>query len=158
MSLVTIARLTPTDRQDWEQLFQEWQQYLSGAISADVHDRTWRLLCDKTSGLIGLIARNKGGKGVGFAHSSLTPFAWAGGQVLYLQDLFVSETERGQGIGAGLLKAVYDLADETGSSQVFWLANEDDTELLRFYLRHAIRTRYVRFMRHDWPWFAPGTH
>ena len=41
---------------------------------------------------------------------------------------------------------------------VFWVADERDVPLRRFYERHAVRTHYVRFMRRDWPWFAPDTH
>jgi GNAT superfamily N-acetyltransferase len=61
---------------------------------------------------------------------------------------------RGKGVGANLLQAVYDLADEVGASQVIWVADEHDVPLQRFYDRHAVRTHYVRFMRRDWPWFA----
>lgn len=157
--MVTVARITPADHGDWLKLFQQWQRYLSGSLPMDVHERTWQLLCDERSGLLGLIARREGGESVGLVHASLTPFAWAGGSILYLQDLFVTASARGQGVGGVLLNAVYSLADEKGASQVFWLANEEDSALLRFYSRqHAVRTRYVRFMRHDWPWFAPGTH
>jgi hypothetical protein len=65
----------------------------------------------------------------------------------------VTATVRGGGVGEVLLKEVFKLADEVGAAQVFWLASLEDTGLQRFYDRHAIRTRYIRFMRHRWPWF-----
>ena len=77
---------------------------------------------------------------------------------MYLQDLFVTKQLRGQGVGLALLNAVYDLADDTGAAQVFWLADEKDTALQRFYDRHALRTPYNRFMRHRWPWFGADLH
>lgn len=73
---------------------------------------------------LGLIARSDDGPAVGLAHASLTPFAWAGGPILYLQDLFVTASVRGKGVGAEMLKAVYNLADEVDVSQVFWVADE----------------------------------
>jgi GNAT superfamily N-acetyltransferase len=158
MSPIAITRIIPNDHSDWLRLFQEWQQHLSGMVTAETNARTWRLLCEQRSGLLGLIARNDKGQGVGLAHTSLTPFAWSGGPILYLQDLFVTSSVRGQGVGEMLLKAVYDLADDVDAAQVFWLADEHDTALQRFYDRHAVRTHYVRFMRHDWPWFAAGSH
>jgi GNAT superfamily N-acetyltransferase len=158
MAPVTVASITAADYGDWLNLFRQWQDYLSGSVPMENHERTWQLLCDEKSGLLGLIARREDGECVGLVHASLTPFAWAGGPILYLQDLFVIASARGQGVGSVLMNAVYRLADEKGASQVFWLGNEEDVNLRRFYDRHAVRTRYVRCMRHDWPWFAPGTH
>ena len=88
----------------------------------------------------------------GFANVSTTPFAWTGGPILFLQDLFVSEEARGAGAGEALLKGVYRLADELGASQVFWMVDEDDARLQGFYARHGIRTPYLRYMRRPWPW------
>jgi GNAT superfamily N-acetyltransferase len=159
MAVVTTARITQADHSDWLNLFQQWHHYLSGSLPMATLERTWQLLCDEKSNLLGLIARIEGGESVGLAHASLTPFAWSGGPILYLQDLFVTASARGQGVGAILFNAVYALADEKSASQVFWLADEEDSALHRFYIRqHAVRTRHVRFMRHHWPWFAPGTH
>ena len=159
MASVTVARITPADRGEWLDLFLQWQRQLSGSLSAETHERTWQMLCDEGSGLFGLLARREDGASVGFAIASLIPFAWAGGPILYLQDLFVTAAARGQGVGSIMLNAVYALADEKGTPHVFWLVHEEDSELDRFYTRHhAVRTRYVRYMRQDWPWFAPGAH
>jgi GNAT superfamily N-acetyltransferase len=158
MSALAIARITPQDHSDWLRLFQEWHHHQSGTVTAEEKARAWQMLCDQNSGLFGLIGRIDDGTAVGLAHASLTPHAWAGGPILYLGDLFVTASMRSKGAGTEMLKAVYDLADEIGASQVFWVADERDVPLQRFYERHAVRTRYVRFMRRDWPWFAPGTH
>ncbi len=137
MAPVTIAKLTSADHGDWRNLWLEWQRYLSGVLSEEVNARTWRLLTKDGSGLFGLIAL-RNGEALGFAHASMTPFAWASGPIMYLQDLFVTKQLRGQGVGLALLNAVYDLADDTGAAQVFWLADEKDTALQRFYDRHAL--------------------
>jgi GNAT superfamily N-acetyltransferase len=127
-------------------------------FGADGKSRARQMLCDEKSGLLGLIAKTEDGESVGLVHASLTPFAWAGGPILYVQDLFVKASARGQGAGSILMNAVYRLADEKGASNVFWLTNAEDVVLRRFYDRHAVHTRYVRFMGHDWPWFAPDIH
>jgi GNAT superfamily N-acetyltransferase len=158
MPTFAIAKVAPTDHTDWLRLFQEWQHHLSGNITAESNARTWLMLCERDSGLLGLIARSDDGSAVGLAHASLTPFAWAAGPILFLQDLFVTASMRGNGVGQEILRAVYDLADEIGASQVFWLVDENDIPLQRFYDRHAVRTHYVRYMRHHWPWFASLAH
>ncbi len=149
---MTVSDLAEGDSDDWRRLWSAWQRHMAGAVPADVTDRTWKLLLDQSSGLHGLLARDAHGGALGFAHASLTPFAWTGAHVLYLQDLFVSRQARGQGAGAALLDAVYRLADRLGVTQVYWMVDEADEPLQRFYSRHAVRTPYTRYMRCAWPW------
>lgn len=149
---LTVARVTAADRADWERLWQAWQDHMAGAVPATVTAASWDLMVREDSGLTALIARTADVKPAGFANVSTTPFAWTGGPILFLQDLFVLEEARGAGAGEALLKGVYRLADELGASQVFWMVDEDDTRLQGFYARHGIRTPYLRYMRHPWPW------
>ncbi|MBL8908869.1 MAG: GNAT family N-acetyltransferase [Rhizobiales bacterium] len=149
---VTVARVTAADRADWERLWQAWQDYMEGAVPMAVTAASWRLMMCDDGGLTALIARMAVGTAVGFANVSSTPFAWTGGPVLFLQDLFVQEEARGAGVGEALLRGVYDLADEIGASQVFWMVDEDNARLQAFYARHGIRTPYLRYMRRPWPW------
>jgi len=149
---VKVARVTAADRADWERLWRAWQDHMDGTVPRPVTDTTWDMMMRADSGLYALLARALDGEALGFANVSATPFAWTGDPILFLQDLFVSETARGHGIGEVLLKGVYDLADELGASQVFWMVDEDDARLQGFYARHSIRTPYLRYMRKGWPW------
>ncbi|QIG51278.1 GNAT family N-acetyltransferase [Nordella sp. HKS 07] len=99
-----------------------------------------------------LIARSVAGDALGFATISFAPFAWTGSDIAFLQDLFVSEAARGLGAGAALLNAVYAEADERRAAQVYWMVDETDETLQRFYERNGIRTPYLRYMRTPWPW------
>jgi GNAT superfamily N-acetyltransferase len=147
-----VARVAPADRADWERLWQAWQDHMAGNVPCPVTDQAWDMMMRPDSGLYALLARTGDGEAVGFANVSATPFAWTGGPILFLQDLFVAEAARGSGAGEALLKGVYDLADELGANQVFWMVDEDDARLQGFYGRHGIRTPYLRYMRKDWPW------
>lgn len=149
---LTVARVTAADRADWERLWLAWQDHMDGTVPAAVTAASWDLMMREGSGLTALVARNADYKAVGFANVSSTPFAWTGGPTLFLQDLFVLDEARGAGAGEALLKAVYRLADELGTGQVFWMVDEDDERLQGFYARHGIRTPYLRYMRRPWPW------
>ena len=149
---VTVSRVTNADRADWVRLWQAWQDHMSGAVPPSVTAMSWDFMMREESGLTAFIARGAGGEAIGFANVSSTPFAWTGGPILFLQDLFVSEAARGDGVGEALLKAVYAYADELGANQVFWMVDEDDPQLQGFYARHGIRTPYLRYMRRPWPW------
>ncbi|CAN5161187.1 GNAT family N-acetyltransferase [soil metagenome] len=150
--MISVARTGERDRADWERLWSQWQAHMHGTVPQAVTDRTWTMLCDGASGLHALIARDDEGAALGFAHVSLTPFAWTGSQIMFLQDLFVAAGARSDGVGAGLLRAVYSLADKLGATQVFWMVDEADARLQAFYARHAVRTPYLRYMRQGWPW------
>lgn len=56
---------------------------------------------------------------VGMALYFFAYYTWVG-KSLYLDDLYVKETCRGQGIGSALLKAIMEKAQETGCRRVRW--------------------------------------
>jgi GNAT superfamily N-acetyltransferase len=149
-SVIRVARTV--DEADWRRLWGEWQVHMKGAVPERATADAWAAAMDEGSGLYILIAYEDERQAVGFATVSKTMFAWTGGPVLFLQDLFVSETARGQGTGEALLKAIYDHADAIGASQVLWMVDESDERLQGFYARYGIRTPYLRYMRKAWPW------
>lgn len=52
---------------------------------------------------------------------------------LFLKELFVTASRRGQGIGRGLMRAAAQLATENGMGRIDWTADRDDAALLAFY-------------------------
>lgn len=149
---VEVRDVAASDREDWFRLWQEWQEHMHGAVPAAVSEQAWVQCLDPGSGLHALIARSAEGAALGFAHASVAPFAWTGTPILFLQDLFVTPQARGQGAGEALLTSIYALADRLGAAQVFWMVDEENARLQAFYEHHAIRTPYLRYMRHPWPW------
>lgn len=52
---------------------------------------------------------------------------------LFLKELFVTASRRGQGIGAALMRAAARLTIEGGWGRIDWTANRNDAPLLTFY-------------------------
>lgn len=152
MDNIRVTRAEAADKADWMRLWEEWQRHMGGKVPADVSERSWHQALEPESRLAILIARMSGGEAVGFATMSFAPFAWTGADVAFLQDLFIGAAARGQGAGEVLLKSVYAEADARGAAQVFWMVDETDEKLQRFYARNAVRTPYLRYMREPWPW------
>lgn len=152
MDTIRVTRARAEDETDWMRLWGDWQRHMKGTVPAEVTKHSWRQALAPESRLVIFLARRGDGEALGFATVSFAPFAWTGSDVAFLQDLFVSESARGQGAGEALLKAIYADADARGVAQVYWMVDETDEKLQRFYERHAIRTPYVRFMRAPWPW------
>jgi GNAT superfamily N-acetyltransferase len=66
----------------------------------------------------------------------------------YLQDLFVSEQLRGQGIAAALIERVAQSARQRGASRLYWLTQDDNARARALYDRVA---QYKGFIRYDFP-------
>jgi GNAT superfamily N-acetyltransferase len=73
-------------------------------------------LADDSRGLL-LVARD-GGRPVGVAYSSFQSSMERGGQILWLEELYVLPDRRGEGIGSRLVQATLDVARERGCMSV----------------------------------------
>jgi GNAT superfamily N-acetyltransferase len=149
---IRVAKAQAVDKDAWLGQWHAWQDHIKGAVPPQVTERTWRRAQEPESGLLILLGFTPEGEAIGLATVSFTPFAWTGADIAFLQDLFVLDRARGQGAGDALLRAVYAEADERGATQVFWMVDETDERLQRFYERNGIRTPYLRYMREPWPW------
>ena len=65
----------------------------------------------------------------------------------YLQDLYVSDTLRGQGIGRLLIEAVYDEADKRGVPTVYWLTQDFNKPARLLYDKIATLTPFIKYNR-----------
>ena len=152
-----VRPLSPDERAAWEPLWNGYLTFYETVLPQEATDIAWRRMHDPAEPMFGLGAYADGAL-VGIVHYLFHRSFWTVGNYCYLQDLFVTEAARKSGVGAVLLREVYKLADEIGAAQVFWLADQEDAPLSRFYDRYAMRTHYIRFMRHRWPWYAEGQH
>ena len=148
---LNIRKAAAADRAAFDALWLAWQRHMGGQVPADATERSWQRIVAGEPGLSCLMAFADD-EALGFAMVSRTFFAWTGSDILYLQDLFVSPGARGRRIGEALLQAVYGHADDTGATQVFWIADRHDQKLQAYYDRHALATPYVRYVRSKWPW------
>jgi len=148
MSTLVIAPLQPGDLSDWLPLAQAYKAFYRTETSEAEYRQAWeRLLAG--DGVHGLGARVQG-QLVGITHYLFHTSTWAP-RVCYLQDLYVSETHRGQGTAAALIEAVAQAAREGGAQRLYWLTQTDNLRARRLYDRVA---EYRGFIRYDHP--LPG--
>jgi diamine N-acetyltransferase len=109
----------------YERLLDEAEpsaDHLRRQLGSDAHPR-----CDA------LLAETEDGTAVGFAlffHNYSTFLTNFG---LYLEDLFVRPTYRGEGIGFALLQRVAEIAHERGCRRLDWAVLDWNTEAIDFY-------------------------
>ena len=120
-------RIRPVEHEDktiWEELFKDYLGFYKTESSRDLIQLTWERLLDPNFNSFGLVAEVKGDV-LGVTHYSFQNSTWAVKNYCYLEDLFVSPTARGKGVGRGLIDTVLEIARQEGSSRLYW--NTDAT-------------------------------
>lgn len=75
---------------------------------------------------------------VGMALSYFRYSTWKGKR-LYLEDLIVTESARGKGVGKALLNATIELARQTECSGLMWQVLDWNTPAIKFYEKFGVR-------------------
>ena len=93
--------------------------------------------------LYSLLVADAGGEVVGMALSYFRYSTWKGKR-LYLEDLIVTESARGHGVGTMLLNATIELARQTECSGLMWQVLDWNESAIAFYEKFGVR------METDW--------
>lgn len=81
-----------------------------------------------------LVAQAEGNVLAGFATYFPAYYSWSG-KAIYVDDLYVAESYRKQGIGIQLLQSVIEIAKESGCKKVRWQVSEWNYDAIDFYKR-----------------------
>jgi len=96
-------------------------------------DQLQRALFGDQPAVYALVAEGHAGEPVGFAVWYLSFSTWEGTHGIYLEDLFVSESERGGGLGRALLTALAMIARHNGYRRVEWAVLNWNAPAIGFY-------------------------
>lgn len=124
----------------WELLnglaeYERWTEYVTGSEA-----QLGEALFGPQPAAESLVAE-RDGRLVGYALFFPTFSSFRTRRMLWLEDLFVEETERGSGTGRALLAAVARLAVERGCARLDWQVLDWNEPSIRFYERlGAVRT------------------
>jgi ribosomal protein S18 acetylase RimI-like enzyme len=141
-----IRPLKSSDRAQWDPLWQGYLTFYKHELSAEQTDLTWSRLVDEEYEMHSLVAELDG-ELVGLAHFSFTHSSWAENRDLYLEDLFVSPSVRGQGFGKALILALDEIAREEGSRKVWWETQTNNLVARRLYDSVAELSDFVKYVR-----------
>ena len=145
--MVNVRPIEARDEQEWRGLWTGYLEFYETSVAEDVYQTTFeRLLSDNPQDFNGMVAEQDG-KLLGLVHYLFHQHAWKIENVVYLQDLFVSQAARGTGTGRKLIEAVYDVADEAGCPSVYWLTQDFNATARQLYDRIANLTPFIRYNR-----------
>ncbi len=117
---MAIRELRHEDYGGWSELWSGYLHFYRADISEQVTLTTFERLCNKTDGMLGLVAVDADGQLVGLANLVFHPSTWALVGYCYLEDLFVAQPARGDDVGKELIRAAADAARERGMERLYW--------------------------------------
>jgi GNAT superfamily N-acetyltransferase len=143
MATYQITRDVAQYKAEWDVLYAAYADYYKVEQNQEMRDRTWGWIMEGRINC--LMALDEAGKPVGFAHirEFLRPLSStvAG----YLDDLFVSPSERGGGVVDLLFDAARALGRERKWSVIRWITRDDNYRARSVYDKVATRTNWVTY-------------
>lgn len=145
MSDVEISPPRPEEREAWRLLFESYQRFYKMPENPAVADTVWEWIHDPAQPTECLLARTAADGVVGLAHFRDLPRPLSGSKAGFLDDLFVAETVRGNGIADALIAAVTAEGKQRGWSWLRWFTAEDNYRARGFYDRVAKLTPWKTY-------------
>nr|WP_321241237.1 GNAT family N-acetyltransferase [uncultured Tolumonas sp.] len=143
-ALLTILPITAEHYAQWLPLWQGYQRFYQTVIPDETTQTTWQRLLDPQEPMQAALAWLDG-VAVGMVHRITHRSTWTVGNYVYLQDLFVTDAVRGQGVGRALIEHVYAQASAQGASRVYWLTHETNQQAMALYEQVAQRSGFIQF-------------
>lgn len=142
-------KITPLSNVDYDLWLVLWQRYLTfyeTHLPMSTTDTTWCNLLDNNVAIYGFGAWQDDTL-VGITHVVLHPNTWNSTECCYLEDLYVNESVRGQGIGRALIEQVYDFANKKDCNRIYWTTQEGNIAARKLYDAIATQTDMVQYRK-----------
>ena len=137
MMQFTTCAIAATDYADWKPLFYGYAEFYKTAMNDRIADTVWQWLCDDQHVLEGLLTRDDNGAAVAMAHIRACPRPLAGGEIGFLDDMFVAPEARGHGAADALFAALRERAIERGWPAIRWVTQHFNARGRGFYDKYT---------------------
>ena len=145
---ICIRRLEAKDKVAWLALFQDYIAFYKATVPDAAIEAVWmHFMAGTPDAHLGIVAVDAADHPVGLAHILLHRSTWSTAPDCYLEDLFVSPSARGSGVGRALIEAVYGEADGQGCRRTYWLTEENNYRARTLYDRMATKSLFVQYRR-----------
>lgn len=143
---ITVRQIKETDKSSWLELFHSYLKFYDAYPSEMDTDLLWDRLTNPDPQIQGLVAESNGIV-VGIAHLHYQLSTWSDTFYCYLEDLYVAEGERGNGIATALIGKVEELAIKQGCSELYWITKESNATARKLYDKIANLSDFVRYVK-----------
>jgi GNAT superfamily N-acetyltransferase len=142
-----LRALGESDFEDWKVMWGMYLDFYETQLPEDVYITTFERLLSKDVTSQNAIVAVLGDRMVGLVHFIFHPHNWKIEDVCYLQDLYVSDSVRGRGVGRLLIESVYKEADKRGTPTVYWLTQDFNKTARLLYDKIANVTPFIKYNR-----------
>jgi GNAT superfamily N-acetyltransferase len=142
-----LRALVESDFEDWKVMWGMYLDFYETQLPEDVYTTTFERLLSKDVTSQNAIVAVLGDRMVGLVHFIFHPHNWKIEDVCYLQDLYVSDSVRGRGVGRLLIESVYKEADKRGTPTVYWLTQDFNKTARLLYDKIANVTPFIKYNR-----------
>jgi GNAT superfamily N-acetyltransferase len=147
---VEIRPVQQADYPQWKILWDGYNAFYgrkdATALPEETTRMTWSRFFDAYEPMHALVAEHVG-QLVGLVHFIYHRSTISIAPTCYLQDLFTIESARGKGVARALIEQVYRLANEAGSSRVYWLTHETNETAMKLYDKVADKSGFVVYRK-----------
>ena len=138
-----IRPVVAADRAAWDILWAGYLAFYKVTLTPEIFNATFdRIL---SGAFMGLIAEDADGKALGIVIAHLHPGTWVVKPICYLEDLFVSETARGLGVGRALIAALITRGRKEGWHKIYWQTARNNILAQKLYDKLAQKTDWLRY-------------
>ncbi len=141
---VVVRQMQAGDADRWRELWAAYNRFYEADVPETVTAHTLKRLLDPNTTLVGRVVEQNGAV-VGFSASVLHEATWDTRPVCYLEDLFVSESARGQGLGRALIDDLIGLATARGWGRIYWHTRASNAAARRLYDHYVGADDFVRY-------------
>jgi GNAT superfamily N-acetyltransferase len=145
-----IRDLRSSDFAKWKPLWDGYNAFYgrkdATALPDAITNLTWSRFFDGFEPIHALVAEHAG-KLAGLVHYLFHRSSTSLTSNCYLQDLFIVESARGQGIGRTLIEEVYRRAAQAGSGRVYWQTHETNATAMKLYDKLAEKSGFIIYSK-----------
>ncbi|WP_435258659.1 GNAT family N-acetyltransferase [Thioclava sp. FR2] len=141
---LTIDWAKPEDEAAFRALWQGFLAYYDVDLPETTTAHTWARILDPEHRMSCRLAYLDG-KAIGFAIHHHHCSSWVPGDDVYLEDLFVAPSARGQGAGRALIEDLISLGREKGWHRLYWNTNHDNAAARKLYDSFCSDDGHVRY-------------
>ena len=122
------------DRKQWEILWRDYLEFYNSSVPKTHTDILWERIQNEGHPIRCFVAeRTSDSDLIGLVHFFAHADTWEIEKVCYLQDLYVAQSARLEGVGTALVKHVKEFADKQDWVFVYWQTKQDNFTARRLY-------------------------
>ena len=141
-----IISLSDISFEQWLPLWQGYLTFYQSTLSDDQTKLSWeRITNPKQTDMFGF-AIQMDDQVVGFVHLISHMSMWTSLPYCYLQDLYVKDSYRNQGLARQLIEHSYAICKEK-FDRVYWLTHENNQTAQLLYDRIATQTGFIQYKK-----------